>query len=94
MMICNGNYCVYIHINKINGKMYVGQTISQNNINRRWNNGKGYKSCSLFWRAIQKYGRNNFEHEIIASNLTLDEANNFEELLISLLYTTNSKKRI
>lgn len=91
MMIHNGPYCVYVHINKINGKMYVGQTIYGNDPNKRWLNGLGYKPCTLFWRAIEKYGWDNFEHEIIASNLTLEEANHFEELLIKKLNTMNSK---
>lgn len=87
MEIYNGTYCVYVHTNKINGKMYVGQTIYGDNPNKRWANGCGYKFCTLFWRSIEKYGWDNFEHEIIASNLTLEEANHFEELLIKQLNT-------
>lgn len=91
MEIYNDTYCVYIHINKINNKKYIGQTIYGNNPNKRWIKGKGYRHCPKFYNAIQKYGWDNFEHEIIASNLTEDEANNFEELLIKKLNTTNSK---
>lgn len=87
MVITNDKYCVYAHINKINGKIYVGQTCQD--INRRWRNGNGYQNCVAFYRAIQKYGWDNFEHEIIASNLTLQEANHFEELLIEKLDTIN-----
>ena len=83
-------YCVYAHINKVNGKIYIGQTCQ--NSNRRWNNGNGYKGCTCFYRAIQKYGWDNFDHEVVASNLTLQEANHFEELLIAMLDTTNSDK--
>lgn len=88
-MITNDKYCVYAHINKINGKIYIGQTCQS--LNRRWRDGEGYKSCTLFYRAIEKYGWDNFDHEIIASNLTLDEANRFEELLIDKLDTMNPK---
>lgn len=35
-------YTVYKHINKINGKVYIGQTAL--NIERRWRKGKGYKT--------------------------------------------------
>lgn len=90
MEIYNDTYCVYIHTNKINGKRYVGQTVRGDNPERRWQNGNGYKTQKYFWRAIQKYGWESFEHEIIASNLTKAEANNFEILLIQALNTTNS----
>lgn len=89
MAIYNDTYCVYIHTNKINGKKYVGQTINGNNPNKRWDNGRGYEHCIRFFNAIKKYGWDNFEHEIIASNLTAKEADNFERTLIAKLNTTN-----
>ena len=89
MEIYNSAYCVYAHINKINGKMYIGMTKYGYNPNIRWQDGKGYKNCRYFYSAIEKYGWNNFDHEIIANHLTLLEANHFEELLINKLETTN-----
>lgn len=85
MEIYNDTYCVYIHTNKINDKKYIGQT--KQKPEKRWCNGDGYKQCPLFYKAIKKYGWDNFEHDIIASNLTKDEANNFEKLMIKLLKT-------
>lgn len=91
MEIYNDKYCVYIHTNKINGKKYVGQTCQKPEY--RWGkNGRGYRSETYFGKAIQKYGWNNFEHEIIASNLTQEEAKNFEILLIDKLDTMNPDK--
>jgi group I intron endonuclease len=87
MEIYNGNYCVYLHTNKINTKKYVGQTCMRPT--KRWNSGKGYKDNPYFYRAINKYGWDNFEHEIIASNLTKEEADNFEKLLIKKLDSMN-----
>lgn len=55
------NWCVYMHTNNINGKRYIG--ISQNP-KRRWKNGNGYKT-QLFGKAINKYGWDNFTHEIL-----------------------------
>lgn len=74
---------VYVHISPSN-KYYVGIT-SRKNIKDRWRNGKGYIKNTYFYRAIQRYGWNNFEHEIIASNLTKDEACKFEIALIKEL---------
>lgn len=91
MEIYNGTYCVYIHVNKFNNKKYVGQTIHGNNPEKRWIHGIGYKSQKYFWRAIQKYGWDGFIHEVAASNLTKEEADNFERLLIQKLNTTNSE---
>ena len=91
MEITNGTYCVYVHINKANGKMYVGQTRYGDNPNRRWMNGYGYQEGTYFRNAINKYGWNNFEHEIIASYLTKTEADNFETMLIKTLHTNNQQ---
>lgn len=70
-------WCVYKHTNKINGKVYIGQTCKQPK--KRWRNGKGYKGSKHFYNAIQKYGWDGFEHEILYDNLTLEEANNKEK---------------
>lgn len=83
-------YCVYMHTNKINNKIYIGQTCQS--VHRRWRNGDGYKDNPYFYNAIQKYGWDNFEHEIIASNLTVEEANKFESVLIEKLDTMNPSK--
>lgn len=92
MEIYNSTYCVYVHINKLNGKKYVGQTICGDKPNKRWYNGNGYKSSPIFSKAITKYGWDNFEHEVVANNLTAEEADNFEKLLIEKLGTTNTDK--
>ena len=85
METCNKTCCVYIHTNKTNGKMYVGQTCQ--NPKKRWANGLGYVTQQYFYRAIQKYGWNGFEHEIVASNLTKFEADDLEKTLIKELQT-------
>lgn len=85
-MIENDNYCVYIHTSP-SGKRYIGQTCQKPE--QRWKNGNGYLNNVYFTRAILKYGWDNFEHEIVASNLTKEEADNFEKLLIKKLNTLN-----
>jgi len=85
MEIFNGTYCVYVHTNKINGKMYVGQTCQKPEY--RWGNGKNYEECPYFYNAINKYGWDAFDHEIIAANLTKSEADNLEKLLIKQFNT-------
>ena len=87
MEIYNDTYCVYMHTNKINGKKYVGQTCQEPE--KRWLKGEGYRGCRYFYNAIKKYGWDAFEHEILASNLTKDEADNFEKLLIDKLSLMN-----
>lgn len=84
----NKNYCVYVHKNKINGKMYVGQTCQKPQ--RRWSNGYGYKQCPAFYNAINKYGWDSFEHTIVKEGLTHEEANDLEKELIQKYQTTNS----
>lgn len=84
------NYSVYAHINKINGKIYIG--VTSQIPKRRWGkNGNGYKTSRYFWNAIQKYKWENFHHDIIAEHLTKNEAENFEKRLIKELKSKNSK---
>ena len=74
-------YCIYMHKNKINHKVYIGQTC-QYPPTKRWLHGEGYQHCSKFYNAIQKYGWDNFEHIILEENLTLQQANEKECLYI------------
>lgn len=88
MEIWNDTYIVYIHTNKINDKKYVG--ITSQDPQKRWGyKGLGYKHCPKMWNAINKYGWENFDHEIFAANLTYEEAANMERILIKALQTTN-----
>ena len=80
------NYKVYKHISP-NGKVYIG--ITKRNVEDRWNDGKGYKGNEHFYRAIQKYGWNNFNHEILFENLTKEEACQKEIELIAEYKSNN-----
>ena len=84
-------WCVYIHISPSN-KAYIGITCQ--NPSERWGkNGAQYcrGAQPRFQYAIQKYGWDNFEHIIWANDLTEEEANHIEILLISL-FKTNSRR--
>ena len=87
-------WCVYIHRNKINNKAYIGIT-SQNPKDRWGSNGYRYREedHQVFYRAIQKYGWNNFEHIVWASELTEKEAKHCEQLLIHIFQTNCTKYR-
>ena len=80
-------YKIYVHINKTNGKKYIGQT--KQSLNQRFRDGEGYKKSSKFYGAIKKYGWDNFEHILLFDELTLAEANKKEEELIKQYDTTN-----
>ena len=74
-------YTVYQHKNKINGKIYIGITMQEPE--KRWGiNGCNYKSSPHFYAAIQKYGWNNFEHNILYTDCTREEACLMEQILI------------
>lgn len=81
------SYSVYIHITP-NNKKYIG--ITKNAPTWRWRNGSGY-SRLVFGNAIKKYGWNNIQHHIVATNLSLKEAEAMEVALISFFKTTNPK---
>lgn len=78
---------LYVHTNKTNGKRYVG--ITSTTVAKRWHRGDGYKppveGSSPFYNAIQKYGWDNFRHEVLFENLTREEACNLEKIMIKKL---------
>ena len=74
-------YIVYKHTSP-NNKSYIGITSQKSE--RRWRrNGYGYKDHTYFWNAIQKYGWDNFQHEILFEGLTKEEAEQKEIELIA-----------
>lgn len=74
-------YTIYMHTNKVNGKVYIGQTCQP--LEDRWRkDGAGYVGSTKFYNAIKKYGWDNFEHVILFSDLTQEQANRLEEKLI------------
>ena len=81
-------WCVYIHTSPSN-KAYIG--ITSKDVKDRWGvNGWRYKTQNEhFWRAICKYGWENFEHNILFENLTKEMACKIEILLIALFDTQN-----
>lgn len=83
------SWTVYAHITP-DGKMYVGMTGIKTW--KRWGYGRGYKDIPRFYEAIEKYGWNNIQHEIVASGLTKEEAAHMEKLLIQKLDLTNPDK--
>jgi group I intron endonuclease len=73
---------VYAHINKINGCAYIG--ISTKGEQRWSSTGNSYKGCTVFDRAIKKYGWDNFEHKILAKNVPKSDLQKREAFFIDL----------
>lgn len=82
-------FTVYMHVTP-NNKKYIG--ITSRSLAQRWRrNGEGYKNCSLFWKAINKYGWENIEHKIIFEELSSFDAKKMEILLIRIYRTQDSR---
>lgn len=67
------NYKIYIHTNLDNGMKYIGQT--KRDVQTRW---KGWYN-SFLTNAMKNHL---FHSEVVADNLTKEEADNLEKLLI------------
>ena len=83
-----GKYCVYKHTTP-SGKVYIG--ITRRKPEKRFEGGKGYRGCTHFMNAIQKYGWDNITHEIIETGLTKEQAEEKERYYIKFYDSTNPK---
>lgn len=63
---------VYCYMNKINNKYYIGQTLWEQ---QRYNQHKQCYEDSVFHRAIQKYGFENFEYKILFESDDVEQLN-------------------
>lgn len=79
-------YIVYRHTSPSN-KVYIG--ITSRKPEYRWNNGWGYPHNAYFSAAIQKYGWDNFKHEILLEDLTKEQAELAERLFIGYYNSAN-----
>lgn len=82
---------VYMHINNINNKKYVGIT-KYSDANQRWgSNGEGYKNSLFFEKGISQFGWDNFSHLILNDDLDYDSAQQIEARLIKALHLDDIK---
>lgn len=85
LKVADVKWSVYIHTCP-NGKKYIG--ITTRSCEERWRNGHGYRNNKHFHSAILKYGWNNIVHEVLATELSKEEAFLYETSLIAL-YKSN-----
>jgi group I intron endonuclease len=73
-------FTLYCHINRVNGKRYVGQTVDSMEL--RWKrhiqDASKRKGPPVFAAAIRKYGEDVFEHQVLEVVATRAEANEAE----------------
>src|ERR1700686_4527969 len=79
---------IYILKNKINDKVYIGQTWKL--LKDRWNNGNGYLGSHKIERAIKKYGKDNFYYEILTFCSTQKCADIIESFFIKKYNSINN----
>lgn len=73
---------VYLILNKVNGKRYVGQTVQPLKV--RFNEHARKKDNTLISNAIRKYGRENFYCGVIKTCTSKEELNYWEKYFIAV----------
>ena len=81
---------VYKITNKINGKIYIGQTVST--LSTRWsqhvNNALKGKASMVISKAIKKYGPDSFERKVLVRCNSIEEMNHRETYYIGIFRST------
>lgn len=81
---------IYLLVNKVNKKFYIGQTWQS--LESRWERGNGYRSSTYLNNAIKKYGKENFEYKILTICYTQKDADYWENFYIKEYDSRNHKK--
>lgn len=79
------NFTLYMHKNKVNKKVYIGVTCQE--VKDRWRKGKVYNKA--FKADIEQYGWDNFEHLIIETGLSQQDALAKEKELVEQYNSNN-----
>lgn len=82
------NFCVYKHTTP-NNKVYIGITCQDPN--ERWKKGFAYRKNKHFFNAIEKYGWDNIQHEILLDGISSNEAYEWEKIFI-VQYKSNDRR--
>lgn len=85
-MLCT----IYFLRNKINDKIYVGQTWES--LKNLFDNGNGYQNCLLLYNAMLKHGIENFYYEVKTFCGTQETADYWESYFIEKYETCNRVK--
>lgn len=65
-------WCMYVHQNPNNLKLYIGITI---NVKQRWaRKAESYRHCPKIYSAFKKYGWDYFNHIVLFDGMTKEEA--------------------
>lgn len=82
---------LYIHINKINKKKYVGITSYRDPTLRWGKNGINYKGSKFFSDGIEQFGWDTFDHIVLNSEIENDIAQQLEARIIKELKLTDDQ---
>ena len=82
-------YCVYMYTSP-SGKHYVGRSCNPKDV-RAGKDGSGYRFCSAFWNAIQKYGWENFEYCVLEDGIRYDEIDVRENYWIEYYHSSTDE---
>lgn len=83
------HYTVY-KLTDPEGKIYIGCT--GNPVEKRWGKGSQYNSRSQIFKAIRKFGWENFEKEILCEHLTKEGGSKLEKWFIAYYDSANPEK--
>ncbi len=83
---------IYLVTNKVNQKVYVGQTVRTLEARQyRHFQSAGYGSDTYFHRALRQYGKENFEWSVLDQAVSRSELNKKERHWIKFYKATNSQ---